>query len=41
MIGATAIDFWAHPEQLLLGMVADPDQSVRELAVSLIQTARE
>ena len=41
MIGAIAIAFCAHPEQLLLRLVADPDQSVRERAVSLIQTAKE
>ena len=33
--------FWAHPEQMLLGNVTDPDQSVRERAVSLIRTARQ
>ena len=32
--------FWAHPEQLLLAMVADDRQSVREEAVQMIQSAR-
>ena len=33
--------FWAHPDQLLLAMVADRDRAVRERAVSLISAARQ
>ena len=33
--------FWAHPEQLLLAMVADDEQPVREEAVRLIRSARQ
>ena len=33
--------YWAHPEQLLLAMVADDDRVVREQAVRLISAARE
>ena len=32
---------WAHPEQLLLAMVADGDRSTRQQAVRLIRGARE
>ncbi|KAF0288495.1 hypothetical protein FJT64_013150 [Amphibalanus amphitrite] len=33
--------FWAHPEQILLAMVADEDRAVRERAVRLIRAARQ
>ena len=33
--------YWAHPEQLLLAMVADEQQSVREEGVRMITAARQ
>lgn len=33
--------FWAHPEQVLLGMVTDGDESVRRRAVQRIREARQ